>query len=112
MGRKSILCPTCRVPYRKVRTNFESRGVIVKDVEAYCCKICGTEIFSIPQVRAIRKKIEALSPSVSLERKISSAAGKKPVIYLPEPLLAVLNLRVGDMVNLAVEGKRLVISRS
>ncbi len=84
--------------------DFEARGVIVKDAEGFRCPRCGLEAFSSPQVGVIEKIIYSLAPSVRLSRKISSAAGKKPVIYLPIELLKAVGGRIGDKVELSVAG--------
>ena len=108
---KTPLCPDCGVRYRKVLTNFESGGVIVKNVAAFACPKCGCEIFSQEQAAEIRRRLQALSPSLQLARKISSAAGKKPVLYLPAELLSSVGLKIGDIVKIGLEGKhRLVIT--
>lgn len=104
-----VKCPKCGLEYEKITTNFESNGIIVSNVKAFACKKCGEEIFSQEQAAAIRKRIEALSPQVSLERKISSAAGHKPVVYLPNVILKSIGLKIGDTIKIGVEGKKRVV---
>ncbi len=110
MKTQNSSCPICRVAYAVVQTNFQSRGVIVKDVDAFVCPKCGREVFSWEQAGEIEKRIEALAPRVpAAERKISSAAGKKPVMYLPEKALQAVGLAIGDRVLVTVKGKSIVL---
>jgi len=104
-----VKCPKCKVAYRKVKTTFESGGVFVQNVEALRCPKCGDELFSPEQAAEIRKKIEHVAPSLRIERKISSAAGKKPIIYLPREILAAAGLKIGDVVKMGLEGKKRVV---
>jgi len=41
--------------------------------------------------------------------QISSAAGKKPIIYLPREILAAAGLKIGDVVKMGLEGKKRVV---
>ncbi|MBI4360460.1 hypothetical protein HY572_01665 [Candidatus Micrarchaeota archaeon] len=87
-----------------VRMDYEARGVIVKDAEGLRCPQCGLEAFTSPQARALEKIIYSLAPPIRLTRKISSAAGKKPVVYLPAELLEAVGARIGDKMELCVAG--------
>ncbi len=87
-----------------VLMDYEARGVIVKDAEGLRCPQCGLEAFTSPQARNLEKIIYSLAPPIRLTRKISSAAGKKPVIYLPAELLEAVGGRIGDKVELCVAG--------
>lgn len=87
-----------------VNLDYEARGVIVKDAEGLRCPRCGLEAFTSPQARTLERIIYSLVPPVRLTRKISSAAGKKPVVYLPSELLEAVGARIGDKVKLCVTG--------
>ncbi|MBI5036211.1 hypothetical protein HZC09_02610 [Candidatus Micrarchaeota archaeon] len=92
-----------------VRSPFEARGVIVKDAEGYRCPSCGLEVFSSEQIDAIQEIIYSFVPPVILKRKISSAAGKKPVIYLPQEILRAIGAQIGDSMELSVERRGRVV---
>ncbi len=104
MDRTTVRCYKCHVPMDVVRMDYEARGVIVKDAEGLRCPQCGLEAFTSPQARTLEEIIYSLAPPVRLSRKISSAAGKKPVIYLPAELLKAVGGRIGDKVELCVAG--------
>ncbi len=99
-----IRCYKCRIPMDVVRMDYEARGVIVKDAEGLHCPRCGLEAFTSPQARVLEEIIYSLAPPVRLSRKISSAAGSKPVLYLPVELLKAVGARIGDKVELCVAG--------
>lgn len=110
---KTVLCYKCRSPMDLVLSPFEAKGVIVKDAEGYHCSRCGLDAYSSDQVDAISRIVYALAPPIRLTRKISSAAGKKPVIYLPSEILHAAGARVGDRVDLTVGGPgRIVLTLS
>ena len=46
-----------------------------------------------------------------MRRKISTA-GKKPIVYLPEDVIKAINARVGDEIDIYVEGNRIVIEKT
>ncbi len=104
-----VKCPKCKKSYKKAKTMFESHGVILKNVECFKCPKCGDEVFTPIQTAGIRKKIEAFVTPLSLERKISTAAGKKPVIYIPEEILKKAGLKIGDIVSIGIEDTKKVV---
>lgn len=113
MSDSPFTCYRCNVQYEAVRTDFSARGVIVKDVDGYRCPLCKEELFTSEQAGAIEKRIYALAPRVpASERTISSAAGKKPMMYLPEKALEAVGLHIGDKVMVSVQGKSIVINPS
>ncbi len=104
-----VKCYKCKTPMKVGKTNFEIDGVIIKNVEAEICPKCGEEVFSAEQVIGIRKRFESISPSVKIERKITSASGKKPMIYLPAEVLEAVGMKIGDVVKIAAEGKHKMV---
>ncbi len=111
MPEIALTCYRCNATYELVRTDFSSRGVIVRDVEGYRCPVCKEEIFTSDQADVIEKRIYALAPRVpSSERTISSAAGKKPMMYLPEKALDAVGLHIGDKVSVSVQGKSIILT--
>ena len=106
VAKTEFTCYRCRVPYALVRTDFSARGVIVKDVEGYRCPICKEEIFSSEQAGEIETRLHALAPRVSFTRKVSSASGRKPAVYLPKELLDSVRLKIGDTITLGRQGPR------
>lgn len=104
MENSTIRCYKCRVPMETVHMVYEARGVMVKNAEGLRCPRCGLEAFTSAQSRALEQIIYSLVPPVQLARKISSAAGKKPVIYLPQEILTAVGGKIGDNVRLFVSG--------
>ena len=63
------------------------------------------------QYRVIKEQIRSVAQPLRLKRKISTA-GKKPIVYLPEDVVKAINARVGDAIDIYVEGNRIVIEKT
>ena len=48
---------------------------------------------------------------LKLRRKISTA-GKKPIIYLPDDVVKAINAKVGDEIDISVEGKKIIVEKT
>ena len=53
--------------------------------------------------------VKNLTPKNS-KRKISTA-GKKPIIYLPEDVVKAINAKIGDEIDIYVQGKKIIIEK-
>ncbi len=111
MKKDQSKCPKCDATYVEVETDFESGGVLLRNVKALRCPKCGEELFTMEQYRAIWDRIHSLAPPLRLKRKISTA-GKKPIVYLPEDVVKAIDAQVGDSVDVYVEGKKIVIEKT
>jgi YgiT-type zinc finger domain-containing protein len=108
---KLAKCPNCDVEYEEVETDFEYGDIVLRNVKATRCPRCGRELFTPEQYRAIKERIQSVVPPLKLKRKIS-AAGKRPVIYLPEDVVRAVKIEVGDEVDIYVEGNKIIIEKS
>jgi len=109
-------CPSCNVEYVEVDTEFEYGDVVLRYLKATKCPECGRELFTPEQYRAIKERLQGVLPALQsqllrLKRKIS-AAGKRPVVYLPEGVVKAVNANVGDEVDIYVEGNKIVIEKA
>jgi len=104
-------CPNCNVEYEEVETDFDYGGVILRNVKATRCPKCGKELYTPEQYRAIKERLQSVAPPLKLRRKIS-AAGKRPIIYLPEDVIKAVKVKVGDEIDVYVEGERIVIEKT
>ncbi len=89
--------------------DYEHRGVVIKGVQALRCPECGEEVIDVEEYAKIRKRIEAIIKPLKLRRKIS-AAGKRPVIYLPEDVVKAANIKIGDDVDIYMEDDKIIIA--
>lgn len=103
-----IKCPDCGVRYKVEKTDFEYQGIVVRGIKCLRCPRCGDELFTPEQYDAIRARVMAIAPPLRLTRKISRAGGR-PTLYLPEDLVKVAGLKVGDEVDIYLEGKRKIV---
>jgi len=103
-----VKCVNDGAEFREVEIDFEYGGVVVRGVKALRCPVCGEEIIDLAQYGQIKRRIEALIMPLKLRRRISTA-GKKPVLYLPEDVVKAADLKVGDVVEIHMEGRRIVI---
>lgn len=103
-------CPSCGVEYVEVETDFEYGDIILRNVKATKCPRCGRELFTGEQYRAIKERLQSVLQPLRLKRKISKA-GKRPVLYLPEDVVKAIDAKVGDEVDIYVEGNKIIIER-
>lgn len=106
--RNVAKCPKCGTEYIEVETDFEYGGVVLRKVRATKCPGCGEEFYTPEQYGAIRQRLYSIIQPLRLTRRIS-AAGKRPAIYLPEDIVKAVNAKIGDEVEIYVEGKKIVI---
>ena len=104
-------CPKCDVDYVEVDVDFDYGNIILRKVKALRCPRCEEELFTPEQYRVIRERIRSVAQPLRLKRKISTA-GKKPIVYLPEDVVKAINARVGDAIDIYVEGNRIVIEKT
>src|SRR4030067_1498857 len=103
-------CPKCKTEYVEVEVDFEYGDVLLRKVKALKCPQCEEELFTPEQYQVIRKRIRSVAQPLKLKRKISTA-GKKPIVYLPEDVVKAIDAKVGDEVDIYVEGKKIVIEK-
>ena len=72
---------------------------------------CKEELFTLEQYDAIRDRLRNVIQPLKLKRKISTA-GKKPIIYLPEDVVKAINAKIGDEIDIYVEGKKIIIEKT
>ena len=104
-------CPKCDAEYVEVEVDFEYGNIILRKVKALKCPRCEEELFTPEQYRVIRERIRSVAQPLRLKRKISTA-GKKPIVYLPEDVVKAINARIGDEIDIYVEGNRIVIEKT
>lgn len=103
-------CPKCDTEYVEVEVDFEYGDIILRNVKALRCPKCGEELFTPEQYDAIRSRIRSVAQPLRLKRK--STAGKKPIVYLPEDVVKAINAKIGDEVDVYVEGKKIIIEKT
>ena len=101
-------CLKCNLEYEKEKTDYEQFGIVVKNVEALRCPKCGDEVFTGDQVDRIQQSIWNLAPKVRIKRKVTKAAGK-PTIYLPEDIIRVAKVKIGDDVYIYMQDRRRIV---
>ena len=104
-------CPKCDTEYVEVEVDFEYGDVILRRVKALKCPQCAEELFTPEQYRVIRERIRSVAQPLKLKRKISTA-GKKPIVYLPEDVVKAINAKIGDEINVYVEGSKIIIEKT
>ena len=104
-------CPKCDTEYVEVKVDFEYGDIILRNVKALKCPKCEEELFTPEQYGAIRSRIRSVVQPLRLKRKISTA-GKKPIVYLPEDVVKAINAKIGDEVDVYVEGKKIIIEKT
>jgi YgiT-type zinc finger domain-containing protein len=88
--------------------DYEYHGIIVKDVKALKCPVCGDEVIDVEEYDKIRRRIESMIKPLRLRRKISSA-GNRPAVYLPDDVVNAVKVEIGDDVEIYIEGNRIII---
>jgi YgiT-type zinc finger domain-containing protein len=104
-------CPKCDTEYLEVEVDFEYGDIILRNAKALKCPICKEELFTPEQYGAMRNRIRSVVQPLRLKRKISTA-GKKPIVYLPEDVVRAINAKIGDEVDIYVEGKKIIIEKT
>lgn len=104
-------CPSCNVEYVEVETDFEYGDIVLRNVKETRCPKCGMELFTPEQYRAIKERLQSVVQPLKLRRKIS-AAGKRPAIYLPKDVIRAVDAKIGDEVEIYVEGNKIIIEKS
>ncbi len=104
-------CPSCNVEYVEVETDFENGDVILRNVRTTRCPKCGRELFTPEQYRVIKERLQSIVQPLRLRRKIS-AAGKRPAVYLPEDVIRAVDAKIGDEVEIYVEGNKIIIEKT
>ncbi len=90
--------------------DYEYHGIVVKGVKALKCPVCGDEVIDVEEYGKIRRRIESMVKPLRLRRRISSA-GNRPAVYLPDDVVNVVKVEIGDEVEIYVEGNRIIIER-
>jgi YgiT-type zinc finger domain-containing protein len=103
-----VKCPRDKVGYVTGRTDYEFGGMLFRNVEVERCPKCGEEVFTPEQYEKLRQRVESMQPPLRLTRRITSA-GKRPALYLPEDLVRATGLKVGDEVDVYVQGKKRIV---
>ena len=88
--------------------DYEYHGIVVKGVKALKCPTCGEEVIDVEEYSKIKRRIESMIKPLRLRRKVSSA-GNRPAIYLPEDVVNAMKVKIGDDVEIYVEGNRIII---
>ncbi len=91
--------------------DYEYQGMILRNVKALRCPDCKEELFTLEQYEAIRNRLRNVIQPLKLKRKISTA-GKKPIVYLPDDVVKAINAKVGDEIDIYVEGKKIIIEKT
>jgi len=109
--KRTSKCPKCDTEYVEVSIDFEYGDVVLRNVKAFRCPTCKEELFTPEQYGVIRERIHSVAQPLRLKRKISTA-GKKPILYLPEDVVKAINAKIGDEVDVYVEGKKIIIEKT
>jgi YgiT-type zinc finger domain-containing protein len=88
--------------------DYEHHGIVVKGVKALKCPVCGEEVIDVEEYGKIKRRIESMIKPLRLRRKISSA-GNRPAVYLPDDVVNAVKVKIGDDVEIYVEGNRIII---
>lgn len=103
-----VKCFRDKVEYVTARTDYEYGGILFRNVEVERCPKCGDELFTPEQYEKIRLQLEAMQPTLRLTRRITSA-GKRPALYLPEDIVKSAGLKIGDEVDVYLQGKKKIV---
>jgi len=103
-----VKCPRDKVEYVTARTDYEHQGMLFRNVEIERCPRCGEKVFTPAQYEQLRLRVEAMRPTLRLTRKIT-LAGRRPALYLPEDIVKSGGFKVGDEVDVYLEGKKKII---
>jgi hypothetical protein len=100
-------CPKCE----EVTVDYEYQGIILRNVKALRCPSCKEELFTLEQYDAIRDRLRNVIQPLKLKRKISTA-GKKPIVHLPDDVVKAIDAKIGDKIDIYVEGKKIIIEKT
>jgi len=103
-------CPKCKKECEEVTVDYEYEGIVLRNVKALRCPDCKEELFTLEQYDSIRDRLRSVLQPLKLRRKISTA-GKKPIVYLPEDVVKAIKAKVGDEIDISVEGKKIIIEK-
>jgi len=103
-----VLCHEHGVEFEEVETTFEARGVVLHGVKGLMCPIGGEKVFTMEQLKEIDRRVSEEIRLLRLRRKISSA-GRRPTVFLPEDVVRATGVKVGDEIDIYLEGKKIVI---
>lgn len=92
----------------EVEMDYEYGGIIVRGVKGLRCPVDGEEFFTLGQSAEINRKLSAILKPLKLRRRIS-AAGRRPAVYLPEDVVQAAKVKIGDEVEIYMEGRRIII---
>jgi len=104
-------CPKCNKKCEEVTIVYEYQGIILRNVKALRCSDCKEELFTLEQYDAIRDRLRNVIQPLKLKRKISTA-GKKPIVYLPDDVVKAIDAKIGDKIDIYVEGKKIIIEKT
>jgi len=104
----TVKCPRDKVEYVTRKTDYEYGGMLFRNVEIERCPKCGEEVLTAEQYEKLRVRVEAMQPTLRLTRRITRA-GKRPALYLPEDIVKSAGLKVGDEVDVYLQGKRKIV---
>jgi len=104
------VCPKCDKKCEEVTVDYEYQGIVLRNVKALRCPDCKEELFTLEQYDAIHDRLRNVIQPLKLKRKISTA-GKKPIIYLPEDIVKAINAKIGDEIDIYVDGKKIIIEK-
>jgi hypothetical protein len=91
--------------------DYEYQGIVLRNVKALRCPDCKEEMFTLEQYDAIHDRLQNVIQPLKLKRKISTA-GRKPIVYLPEEVVNAINAKIGDEIDIYVQGKKIIIEKS
>ena len=103
-----VKCHEHDVEYEEVETTFKARGIILHGVKALRCPVGEEKLFTTQQLEEIERRLSEESRLLKLRRKISSA-GRRPTVFIPEDLVRATGIKVGDEVDIYLDGRRIVI---
>ena len=105
-----VKCHRHDVEYEEIETDYEYRGIVIRGVKALRCPVGGEEMFTLEQYGEIKRRVSdvlKLKP-LRLRRRLS-ASGRRPAVLLPEDLVRATGIKVGDPVDIYLEGRRIII---
>jgi YgiT-type zinc finger domain-containing protein len=105
------ICQKCNKKCEEVTIDYEYHDIVLRNVKALRCPDCKEELFTLEQYDAIHNRLRNVIQPLRLKRKISTA-GKKPIVYLPDDIVKAINAKIGDEIDIYVEGKKIIIEKT